>query len=114
MEHLNRGGQITERYFEKGLKIYLKKCPTLFHICYDPIGTHKKERAAIGFLLGFFMALIFYELVIVDLQFDQYTSLSLGAIVMTMLSVGCATSIQVSFYFNNLLRLGTSDPIPTL
>ena len=97
LEHFNRSGQFVERYREKFLKTYFKKCPTLFHVCYDPIGSHKKTRAAIGFFLGFCMGISFYEIIIVDLQFDPFSSLILGAIVITMLCIGCAASIQVNF-----------------
>ncbi|XP_029676466.1 protein sneaky-like isoform X2 [Formica exsecta] len=95
LERINRCGRLIERTRRDFLKYYLKKCPTLFHICYDPIGTHRKARAFIGFLFGFLAAVVLYEGIIVDLQFDAYTSISLGAILVVMLSIGCASSIQV-------------------
>ncbi|XP_003700230.1 protein sneaky [Megachile rotundata] len=95
LEKTTNLGVRVEKFKKSFFKYYLKNCPTLFHICYDPIGTHKKARAFVGFLLGFFMAVLLYEGIIVDLGFDRYTSLSLGAIVVVMLSVGCAASIQV-------------------
>jgi len=95
LERLNRCGRLIEGIQRDFLKYYLKKCPTLFHICYDPIGTHRKARAFIGFLFGLVAAVVLYEGIIVDLQFDAYTSLSLGAILVVMLSIGCASSIQV-------------------
>ncbi|XP_076235359.1 protein sneaky [Calliopsis andreniformis] len=95
LESTTNFGLRVERFKKNFFKFYSRNFPTLFHICYDPIGTHKKSRAVIGFLLGFFMAVLFYELIIVDLQFDKYTSFSLAVILTTMLSIGCATSIQV-------------------
>lgn len=95
LERINRCGRLIEGTRRDFLKYYLKKCPTLFHICYDPIGTHRKARAFIGFLFGFLAAVVLYEGIIVDLQFDAYTSISLGAILVMMLSIGCASSIQV-------------------
>lgn len=95
LERLNRCGRLIEGARRDFLKYYLKKCPTLFHICYDPIGTHRKARAFIGFLFGFVAAVVLYEGIIVDLRFDTYTSISLGAILVAMLSIGCASSIQV-------------------
>ncbi|XP_011163830.1 protein sneaky [Solenopsis invicta] len=95
LERLNRCGRLIESARRDFLKYYLKKCPSLFHICYDPIGTHRKARAFIGFLFGFVAAVVLYEGIIVDLQFDTYTSISLGAILVAMLSIGCASSIQV-------------------
>ncbi|XP_024880185.1 E3 ubiquitin-protein ligase DCST1-like [Temnothorax curvispinosus] len=95
LERINRCGRLIEGARRDFLKYYLKKCPTLFHICYDPIGTHRKARAFIGFLYGFVAAVVLYEGIIVDLQFDTYTSISLGAILVAMLSIGCASSIQV-------------------
>lgn len=98
LERINRCGRLIEGARRDFLKYYLKKCPTLFHICYDPIGTHRKARAFIGFLFGFVAAVVLYEGIIVDLQFDTYTSVSLGAILVAMLSIGCASSIQVIFF----------------
>lgn len=95
LERINRCGRLIEGIRRGFLKYYLKKCPTLFHICYDPIGTHRKARAFIGFLFGFLAAVVLYETIIVDLQFDAYISISLGAILVLMLSIGCASSIQV-------------------
>ncbi|XP_012231524.1 protein sneaky [Linepithema humile] len=95
LERLNRCGRLIEGIRRDFLKYYLKKCPTLFHICYDPIGTHRKARTFIGFLFGLVAAVVLYEGIIVDLQFDAYTSISLGAILVVMLSIGCASSIQV-------------------
>lgn len=95
LDRINRCGRLIEGTRRGFLKYYLKKCPTLFHICYDPIGTHRKARAFIGFLFGFLAAVVLYEAIIVDLQFDPYISISLGAILVVMLSIGCASSIQV-------------------
>ncbi|KYM76230.1 DC-STAMP domain-containing protein 1 [Atta colombica] len=95
LERINLCGRLIEGMRRNFLKYYLKKCPTLFHICYDPIGTHRKARAFIGFLFGFVAAVVLYEGIIVDLQFDTYTSIFLGAILVVMLSIGCASSIQV-------------------
>lgn len=95
LERINRCGRMITKMRRDFLKYYLKKCPTLFHICYDPIGTHRKARALIGFLFGLVAAVVLYEGIIVDLQFDTYTSISLGAILVAMLSIGCASSIQV-------------------
>ncbi|XP_011864564.1 PREDICTED: DC-STAMP domain-containing protein 1-like [Vollenhovia emeryi] len=95
LERINRCGRLIEGARRDFLKYYLKKCPTLFHICYDPIGTHRKARAFIGFLFGFVAAVVLYEGIIVNLQFDTYTSISLGAILVAMLSIGCASSIQM-------------------
>ncbi|XP_014473402.1 PREDICTED: DC-STAMP domain-containing protein 1 [Dinoponera quadriceps] len=95
LERINRCGRLIEGARRDFLKYYLKKCPTLFHICYDPIGTHRKARAFVGFLFGFSAAVVLYEGIIVDLQFDMYTSAILGAILVAMLSIGCASSIQI-------------------
>ncbi|KAL6265156.1 hypothetical protein P5V15_005242 [Pogonomyrmex californicus] len=95
LERLNRCGRLIERVQKDFLKYYLKKCPTLFHICYDPIGTHRKARAFIGFLFGFVAGVLLYEGIIVDLQFDTYTSIFLGAFLVVVLSIGCASSIQI-------------------
>ncbi|XP_018306105.1 DC-STAMP domain-containing protein 1 [Mycetomoellerius zeteki] len=95
LERINLCGRLIEGTRRNFLKYYLKKCPTLFHVCYDPIGTHRKARAFIGFLFGFVAAVVLYEGIIVDLQFDTYTSIFLGAILVVMLSIGCASSIQV-------------------
>ena len=101
LERVNKFGRILERKREGFVIFYLKCCPTLFHLCYDPIGTHKKIRATIGFFIGLFMGVFFYEAMIIDLQFDAFTSLSLGALVITMLSIGCASSIQVNKLFQD-------------
>ena len=98
MEHLNKTGFYIEYYSAKLLKYYLKKCPMLFHLCYDPIGAHKRERIVIGFCLGLFMAICFYFIIIEDLQFDTYTSLGLGTIITLLMSFGCAFSIQVKLF----------------
>lgn len=95
LERINRCGRLIEGARRDFLKYYLKKCPTLFHICYDPIGTHRKARAFVGFLFGLGAAVVLYEGIIVDLQFDTYTSAILGAVLVVMLSIGCALSIQV-------------------
>ncbi|XP_017877691.1 E3 ubiquitin-protein ligase DCST1 [Ceratina calcarata] len=95
LENVTNLGLRVQKFKKSFLKNYLETCPTLFHICYDPIGTHKRSRAFIGFLLGFFMGVLLYECIIVDLQFDPYTSVSLGGIVTIMLSIGCASSIQI-------------------
>lgn len=96
LEKMNWFGRIVERNRENFLASYLKSCPTLFHLCYDPIGTHKKARRFVGFFLGLFLGIVFYVGIILDLQFDPYTSLALGAIVIVLLSIGCASSIQVN------------------
>lgn len=75
----------------------------LFHVCYDPIGTHKKIRAVFGFIFGFLLALIFYLTIIIDLELNRYTTVVLGAIVVTMLSIGCASSIQVHRYLSSYI-----------
>ncbi|XP_011153575.1 E3 ubiquitin-protein ligase DCST1 [Harpegnathos saltator] len=95
LERINRCGRLIEEARRDFLKYYLKKCPTLFHICYDPIGTHRKARAFVGFLFGLGAAVALYEGIIVDLQFDMYTSAILGALLVAMLSIGCAASMQV-------------------
>ncbi|XP_066589961.1 protein sneaky [Prorops nasuta] len=95
MEKEHRCGIIANLFKEKFLKSYLKSCPKLYHVCYDPFGTHKKSRAFFGFLLGLSLSLILYEAIIVDLKFDQYTTLAVSGILIIMLSVGCAASIQV-------------------
>ncbi|CAK9814408.1 Protein sneaky [Anthophora quadrimaculata] len=95
LENATKLGLRVEIFKKKFLNYYVTSCPTLFHICYDPIGTHKKARAFIGFFLGFLMGVIFYVYIIVDLQFDPYVTVSLGGIVIVMLSIGCASSIQV-------------------
>lgn len=95
LERINRCGRLIEGARRDFLKYYLQKCPTLFHICYDPIGTHRKARAFVGFLFGLCAAVALYEGIIVDLQFDTYTSAILGAVLVAMLSIGCASSIQV-------------------
>lgn len=95
LERINPLGRLIEGARKDFLKYYLKKCPTLFHLCYDPIGTHRKARAFVGFLFGLGAAVVLYEGIIVDLQFDMYTSAVLGAILVAMLSIGCASSIQV-------------------
>ncbi|XP_015586402.1 E3 ubiquitin-protein ligase DCST1 [Cephus cinctus] len=95
LENMNRGGRIAQHLQLKFLRSFAKSCPRLYGLCYDPIGTHKKARAVIGFFLGFFLGVIFYEVIISDLQFDRYTSLALGAVLIVILSIGCAASIQV-------------------
>ncbi|KAG7203236.1 hypothetical protein KM043_010337 [Ampulex compressa] len=95
LENLTRCGRLTKRLREDLLQYYLKKCPYLYHLCYDPIGAHKKSRTVVGLLLGLGSGLIFYETIIVGLDFDRLTSLALGAIVVAMLSIGCASSLQV-------------------
>lgn len=97
LEKMSRGGEIAERILEKLSKGYFNACPTFYAVCYDPPGRHKKSRAVIGFFLGLILGVFFYEVVIVDLQFSPYTSLALGAVVITMLAFGCASSIQVGF-----------------
>lgn len=95
LEHMSRIGQIAERILEAVSKAYLNTCPSLYGVCFDPPGRHKKTRATIGFFLGFLLGVFFYEVVIVDLEFSLYTSMGLGAVVIAMLSIGCASSIQV-------------------
>ncbi|XP_029042861.1 protein sneaky [Osmia bicornis bicornis] len=95
LEKTTNLGIRVEKFKKNFFKYYLQQCPSLFHICYDPIGTHKKSRAFIGFFLGFFMSVLLYEGIIVDLNFDRYTSLSLAGIIVSMMSIGCASSIQV-------------------
>ncbi|XP_008549305.1 protein sneaky [Microplitis demolitor] len=64
----------------------------LYH---DPPGTHKITRAIVGFFFGFSLAVFFYVTVILDLGFQPYTTFALGSIIVTMMSVGCALSIQI-------------------
>lgn len=97
MDEVNWIGKGIEYLSKRISQIYLKKFPTLYHLCYDPLGTHKKSRTFFGFLLGFLMGISFYEFVIVDFQFDQITSLIFGALIITILSFGFAISIQVYF-----------------
>ncbi|XP_063976934.1 protein sneaky isoform X2 [Diachasmimorpha longicaudata] len=94
LERMNRLGQFIEKRHEAILISYLKCCPSLYHVCFDPIGTHTKARALIGFFLGLTLGVLFYVTIILDLAFDPYTTLGLGLIVIIMLSAGCASSIQ--------------------
>ncbi|NP_001123272.1 DC-STAMP domain containing 1 [Nasonia vitripennis] len=86
--------RLLERYEEKLVKYYLKKFPTLFHICYDPVGTHRKARTAFGFLLGSVLGLFLYTFIIKDLQLNPYTSLICGTAFTAGLSLGCALSLH--------------------
>ncbi|XP_011307932.1 DC-STAMP domain-containing protein 1-like [Fopius arisanus] len=95
LANMNRFGRFVEKRHEAILISYLKCCPSLYHVCFDPIGTHPKIRAVIGFFLGLTLGIFFYVTIILDLAFDPYTTLGLGAIVIVMLSAGCASSIQV-------------------
>lgn len=90
--------RLLERYEEKFLKYYLKKFPTLFHLCYDPVGTHRKARTAFGFLLGFVLGIFLYTFIIKDLQLNPYTSLICGTTFTGALSLGCALSLHVRSY----------------
>jgi len=110
MERLSRFGRMIEKARKDFLKYYQKKCPTLFRVCFDPIGTHRGTRAFIGFLLGFVAAVSLYEGIIVNLEFDMYTSLALGAILIVMLSIGCAISMQVISF---LTSAGLIYQLPT-
>ncbi|XP_043674123.1 protein sneaky-like [Vespula pensylvanica] len=94
-EKMSRIGRTVERSREDILKRYLKMCPTFYHICYDPLGTHKKSRSFIGFLMGIFLGIIFYRTIIFQLKFDRYTTVYLGSIIILILSIGCATSVQI-------------------
>lgn len=98
MENVTIIGLRVEKFKKDFFKYYQEHFPTLFDITFDPIGTHKTSRAIIGFFLGFFMGVLLYELIIVDLQFDAYTTVCLGGILILMLSIGCALSIQVIIY----------------
>ncbi|XP_015123497.1 protein sneaky [Diachasma alloeum] len=95
LEHMNVLGQFIEKRHEAILISYLKCSPFLYHVCFDPIGTHTKARTVIGFFLGLTLGVLFYVTIILDLAFDPYTTLGLGLIVIVMLSAGCASSIQV-------------------
>ncbi|XP_012260976.2 protein sneaky-like [Athalia rosae] len=95
LENMSRVGQVIEGTLEKFSKLYLSACPTFYRLCFDPVGTHKKSRAALGFFFGFMLGVLFYEVVIVDLEFSEYTGLGLGAVIIAMLAIGCASSIQV-------------------
>jgi hypothetical protein len=95
LEQLSRFGLMIDKARKNFLKYYQRKFPKLYRICFDPIGTHRRVRAFIGFLFGFVAAVLLYEGIIVNLEFDMYTSLSLGAILILMLSIGCAVSMQV-------------------
>ncbi|XP_078050611.1 protein sneaky isoform X1 [Augochlora pura] len=95
MESQTNIGRRVETFKKTYFKYYLRHFPTLFHVCYDPIGTHRKARAFAGFLLGFTMAVVLYRFIIVDLRFDKYTSFGLAVGLVTMMSIGCAASIQV-------------------
>lgn len=98
LDRMNRIGRTMERSRDDTLKRYLKVCPTFYRICYDPIGTHKKSRTLIGFLMGILLGIIFYRTIIFQLKFDRYTTVYLGIIIIVILSIGCATSIQVNIY----------------
>ncbi|XP_054001811.1 protein sneaky isoform X2 [Hylaeus anthracinus] len=95
MENATSIGRRVEKLKKKFFKYYSSHFPTLFHVSYDPIGTHKKSRAFAGFLMGFVLGVLLYEFIIVDLHFDRYTSFGLAVVVVAMLSIGCAASIQV-------------------
>jgi len=95
LERVTHLGRTVEKVRKSFLKRYRKICPKLYHICYDPIGTHRRARAFIGFLFGFVAAASLYEGIIVNLEFDMYTSFFLGIILVVMLSIACAISMQV-------------------
>lgn len=94
-ENINKFGRFVEKKSQHFLLTYIKLCPSFYHVCFDPIGQHKKVRSLLGFFLGFSLAIIFYVTIILDLAFDKYTTLVLGSIIVIMLSIGCASSIQV-------------------
>lgn len=102
LEKMNRIGRTVECSRENILKHYSKTCPTFYHICYDPLGTHKKSRSFLGFLMGLSLGIIFYRTIIFQLKYDRYTTVYLGSIIILILSIGCATSVQVTIHNNYL------------
>ncbi|KAH0566703.1 protein sneaky-like [Cotesia glomerata] len=61
----------------------------------DPPETHKITRAIVGFFFGFAIAIFYYVTVVIDLGFAPYTTFTLGVIIVLLMSIGCAVSIQI-------------------
>lgn len=105
LEFKSKTGIFVEKFKVIYLGKYRQTFPSLFRLCYDPLGTHRKTRALAGFLLGLAMSLVFYWTVICDLKFDDLTTRGLGVTLAILISLGCAASIQVkkklllSFFF---------------
>ena len=95
VDNETRKPHLLERYQERILKNYQKKFPALFRLCFDPIGTHRRARTAFAFGLGFLLGVFLYVFIIVDLELNRPTSLTCGAFLVTLLSFGCAFSLQV-------------------
>lgn len=56
---------------------------------------YKGLRKILFFMYGFTLGIIFYEIILVDLDFDGYNGLIFGFIICMMLSVGICVSVQI-------------------
>ncbi|XP_034941255.1 protein sneaky [Chelonus insularis] len=94
-ERLNYTGLFIVYFQDKLRDFVISKCPYLYDLCFATYGHHNKVRGVGGFFLGFLLALLFYIAIILDLKFDPYTTVTLGGILIIMLSAGCASSRQI-------------------
>lgn len=72
-----------------------KCCPPLYYAMCTKSDQHKIIKRILGFLYGLLLGLLFYEMIIVDLNFTQNIAYYVGATLALMLAFGIAFSSQI-------------------
>lgn len=81
--------------FTKLKRICLRKSRILHNLLFTDEHQHKTLKRICGFIYGFFLGILFYKFILVDLNFTAGASIIVGAIICLMLAFGIAFSSQI-------------------
>ncbi|XP_069686085.1 protein sneaky [Periplaneta americana] len=90
-----RKAHIEHLVFQGCEKVTKYTCPILYCLIYSRENEYRILKAVAGFLYGCLLGIAFYELILVDLEFTEYTCLILGLSICFVLGLGNAVSIQI-------------------
>lgn len=72
-----------------------KLCPCFWKVCFGREDENKVSRTICSFLYGLLLGLLFYELILMDLDIPPLYTVIIGTVIAGMISVGIAVSRQI-------------------
>lgn len=81
-----------QKIFEKVIR---KCCPICKYLLYSKHGEHAITKGIFGFFYGIFLGIVFYEFILVDLDFAPTLAIIIGLFISLMLALGNALSTQI-------------------
>lgn len=74
---------------------FFKKVPPLYNLFCTEKQEHKTLKRVVGFIYGFFLGILFYNFILVDLNFTEDAAFFVGLTICLMLAFGIAFSSQI-------------------